>query len=74
VRAIIGAWQPAHWPSAMPSTNTKPLPADAGRFAGVLFDMLEYEIIGEIAAGCTEKTAGMSEMQQNMSLTSPYAQ
>ncbi len=39
------------------STDTKPLPADAGRFTAVLLDILKYDVVGDIAAGRAEIAA-----------------
>ncbi len=39
------------------SVVTKPLPADAGRFAAVLLDILKYDVVGDIAAGRAEIAA-----------------
>jgi hypothetical protein len=41
-----------------PAPNKKPLPADAGRFVGVLLDMLKYDLVGDITAGGAEVAPG----------------
>ena len=37
---------------------TKPLPADAGRFVGVLLNILKYDLVGDVAAGRAEVAHG----------------
>jgi hypothetical protein len=39
-------------------SKTKRLPADAGRFVGVAFDVAKYDVVGDIAAGRAEVPPG----------------